>query len=119
MRAKDGVGSYGERVAERHLIEAGFTVIDRNWRCDVGEVDLVAFDGDDLVICEVKTRSSDAFGAPLEAVTPVKLRRLWLLAMRYAAAHDVAYRQLRVDAVAVLRQRKGAAVVEHIRGIGS
>ncbi len=118
MRAKDGVGDYGERVAERHLIESGFTIIDRNWRCDIGEVDLVAIDGEDLVICEVKTRSSAAFGAPLEAVTPVKLRRLWRLAMRYAAEHDVPYRRLRVDAVAVFRRRRGAAAVEHVRGIG-
>ena len=56
MRAKDAVGRYGEDVAARHLTEAGLVVLARNWRCREGEIDIVARDGDVLVVCEVKTR---------------------------------------------------------------
>ena len=58
IRAKDALGAYGERVAVAHLVAAGLTVLDRNWRCPLGEIDIVARDGDVLVVCEVKTRSS-------------------------------------------------------------
>lgn len=68
MRAKDAVGAYGERVAERFLQEAGLTVLDRNWRCSAGELDLVLTDGPALVFCEVKTRSGLGYGDPAEAV---------------------------------------------------
>ncbi|MET0711591.1 MAG: YraN family protein, partial [Jiangellaceae bacterium] len=57
MRAKDGVGSYGEQVAVRHLEQAGFTIVARNWRCEIGEIDVIALDGATVVVCEVKTRS--------------------------------------------------------------
>ena len=63
------LGEYGERLAARHLVEQGMVVLDRNWRCDEGEIDLVLREGDVLVICEVKTRASLACGSPHEAVT--------------------------------------------------
>ena len=63
MRAKDARGRLGEELAAAHLIAQGLIVLDRNWRCDVGEVDIVAREGDALVICEVKTRSSRRFGS--------------------------------------------------------
>ena len=61
------LGRYGEDVAARYLQDAGLVLIDRNWRGRSGEVDLVALDGAILVICEVKTRTSDQFGGPLAA----------------------------------------------------
>ena len=64
MRAKDAVGRYGEDVAARHLTEAGLVVLERNWRCREGEIDIVARDGDVLVVCEVKTRRSTTYGTP-------------------------------------------------------
>src|SRR3954465_4899441 len=76
MRATDAVGDYGERVAQRFLTEQGMTVLCRGWRCGQGEIDLVAVDGDCLVVCEVKTRRSVLAGTPLDAVTPAKLARL-------------------------------------------
>ena len=75
--AKQAIGAYGESVARRHLSEQGLVVLDRNWRCERGEIDLVLRDGDVLVVCEVKTRSSaQSCGTPHEAVTDAKLRRL-------------------------------------------
>jgi putative endonuclease len=121
VRAKDAVGSYGERVAARHLSDAGLRILARNWRCAEGEIDIIAEDGRTLVICEVKTRSSAAYGLPVEAVTRRKadrLRRLawlWLADQREVGA-PASYAEVRFDVVSVLRSPAGAACVEHLRG---
>jgi putative endonuclease len=112
------LGAYGERVAAQRLVEAGMVVLDRNWRCRGGEIDLVLRDGDDLVFCEVKTRSSAAYGHPLEAVGATKAARLRMLAGRWLEAHDEHARGVRIDLVGVLLGKRGAAVVEHVRGVG-
>lgn len=112
------LGAYGERVAERHLVAAGMTVLDRNWRCAAGEIDLVLRDGDVLVVCEVKTRTSAAYGTPHEAVGDAKVDRLRRLAMAWQTERGVTAPDVRLDLVAVLRPRRGAAEVEHVRGIG-
>jgi len=117
MRAKDAVGRYGEDVAERHLLAAGWRVLDRNWRCRDGELDLVGMDGDELVVVEVKTRRSAAYGSPAEAVTRLKLARVRRLAAQWLAAHDVRAASVRVDVIAVVLPRSGAAVVDHLVGV--
>lgn len=119
MRAKDAVGRFGEQVAAGYLESAGMTLLDRNWRCREGELDLVASDGADLVFIEVKTRSSLAFGTPAEAVNPHKAARIRLLALRWLADHPAgdSYRaSLRFDVVCVLRTRSGPPDVQHLRG---
>jgi putative endonuclease len=115
---KQALGAYGETLAARHLVEQGMVVLDRNWRCDAGEIDLVLRDGDVLVVCEVKTRSSTRYGTPHEAVTDIKVARLRRLAARWLHDRGVAVRDVRIDLVAVIRPRRGASVVEHVRGIG-
>ena len=92
-------------------------MLDRNWRRRDGELDLVALDGDELVVVEVKTRRSTAYGHPLEAVTPRKLARVRRLAARGCAAHDVHPRSVRIDVIAVLLPARGAAQVEHLVGV--
>ena len=84
------LGRYGEELAVRYLREQGMEAIERNWRCAHGEVDVVARDGDSLVICEVKTRRPSGFGAPVEAVTFAKVMRLRRLAGAYVSAHPSA-----------------------------
>ncbi len=117
--AKQAMGAYGEEVARRHLTERGLVLLDRNWRCDRGEIDLVLREGDVLVVCEVKTRSSSqTCGTPHEAVTAAKLRRLHRLAQLWQEAHGVRAAEVRVDLVAVLRPPRGPAEVEHVRGLG-
>lgn len=111
------LGTYGEGLAERHLRAIGMVVLERNWRCEIGEVDLVLREGDVLVVCEVKTRSSDAYGSPHEAITEVKAARLRRLAARWVSEHAVRPREVRIDLVAVLRPRRGASSIEHVRGI--
>lgn len=116
--ARQALGAYGERLAARHLRAQGLVVLDRNWRCDQGEIDLVLRDGDVLVACEVKTRSSLEFGTPHEAVDATKLERLRRLVVLWAQAHDVAPPDVRVDVVAVLRPLRGASTLEHVVGVG-
>ena len=115
--SKQAMGRYGEDVAERHLSEQGLVVLERNWRCAEGGIDLVLRDGATLVICEVKTRADDAFGTPHQAVTPAKLERLQRLAMRWVQERGVHPAEIRIDLVAVHRPRRGAAGVEHVRGL--
>ncbi len=111
------LGAYGERVAARHLAGLGMVVLDRNWRCPSGEIDLVLREGDVLVVCEVKTRTSDVCGSPHEAVTPAKLDRLKRLALLWAEAHGVRPADTRIDLVAVHRPPRGSAEVDHVRGL--
>ena len=115
MRAKDAVGAYGERVAARHLEDNGIEVIERNWRCGQGEIDIVAREGEVLVFVEVKTRSSEQYGVPAEAVTRVKANRIRGLAMTWLAQHPHGYAALRFDVVSVMRQPAGASHVVHLR----
>lgn len=115
MRAKDVRGRLGEDLAAAHLIAQGLIVLDRNWRCEVGEVDIVAREGDALVICEVKTRSSRRFGSPLEAVTPAKAARLKRLAACWVREHRVRPRQIRIDLVGIVLGQ-AEPEIEYVRG---
>lgn len=115
---KQALGGYGERVAERHLVEQGMTLLDRNWRCDEGELDLVLREGEVLVACEVKTRSSDRYGTPHEAIDATKLDRLRRLAERWMTDHGLTrVPDLRIDLVAVIHPAKGAAQIDHVKGL--
>jgi putative endonuclease len=121
MRVKDAVGRYGEQVAAEHLTAAGLVILERNWRCREGELDIIARDGAELVFVEVKTRSSLAFGAPAEAVSPTKSARIRQLALRYLMARreagdDASWSALRFDVVAVLRTTGNGPQVAHLRG---
>ena len=111
------LGAYGEAYAARHLVDQGMVVLDRNWRCELGEIDLVLRDGKVLVFCEVKTRSSTAFGSPLEGVTERKAARIRRLAARWLAAHQVHPDDVRIDLVGVLLRRGHAARLDHVRGV--
>lgn len=115
---RQALGAYGERVAEEHLLAQGMILLDRNWRCAEGEIDLVLRDGAALVVCEVKTRTSTSHGTPHEAITDAKLDRLQRLGVLWADARGVSPQETRVDLVAVMQPRRGAAQVDHVRGIG-
>lgn len=126
--AKAAVGSFGEQLVHDRLVEAGWHVLNRNWRSTdrdcPGELDLVAVDPDGvLVVVEVRTRRGEACGTALESVTPVKLRRLRRLFGVWWSAQDPRARVrhaggARVDVVAVQLQRSGPCRVTHVRGVG-
>ncbi|MFG3050814.1 YraN family protein [Kitasatospora sp. NPDC048239] len=136
----NGLGRYGERVAARRLAEDGLRILDRNWRCVEGELDIVALDGDTLAVCEVKTRSERGFQQPSEAIDRAKAARLQRLAERWmverwpghfarlagadyqSAPEDPRWPPLppggvRIDLVAVINRLRGAASVDHLRGV--
>ena len=112
------LGAFGEAEAARHLVQGGMVLLDRNWRCELGELDLVLRDGRALVVCEVKTRSSDRFGSPLEGVTERKAARLRRLAARWLAEHDVRPDEVRIDLVGVLAPVGARPEIDHVRGVG-
>lgn len=119
MRVKDAVGRFGEQLAAAHLAAAGLTILERNWRCADGELDIVALDGDVLVVVEVKTRSSVAFGDPAEAVHPAKAARIRRLALRWLQERREellgdCWPELRFDVVAVVRLAPGGPTVRHL-----
>jgi putative endonuclease len=116
MRSSDALGAYGERVAAAHLVDAGMAIVERNWRCDIGEIDILARDGDTLVVCEVKTRRGADFGSPLEKVTRENAERLRRLAARWIAHTGMHPLDVRIDIVGVVQSPRGAAEVEHVRG---
>ncbi len=115
---RQALGAYGETLAARHLTARGMVLLDRNWRCEAGELDLVLRDARVLVACEVKTRTSLACGTPHEAIDDAKLARLRLLAERWRVAHGLGPVEVRVDLVAVLRPPRGPSVLDHVEGIG-
>lgn len=110
------VGAWGEEQAVGKLTEEGMRILDRNWRCRHGELDIVALDGDCLVVVEVKTRRSLRFGSAVEAVHPRKVGRLRLLTGEWLHSHDLRVRNVRIDVVAV--QVGDQASLTHLRGVG-
>jgi putative endonuclease len=110
------LGARGEQIAAVYLSDLGMQVLDRNWRCREGELDIVARDRDAMVFCEVKTRRGLGFGHPVEAVTAVKQRRLRTLAHRWLAAHEEHAPDVRFDVVGVLVRPDRPALVTHFRG---
>lgn len=119
MDAHTALGRYGEDLATRYLRERGMEILDRNWRCREGEIDVVALDGDCLVVCEVKTRAGRGVGDPVEAVTWEKVRRLRRLAAAYLSQRPERVAQVRVDVIGVVAQRGKRPVVRHIVAVGS
>ncbi|MFC8304806.1 YraN family protein [Specibacter sp. NPDC057265] len=117
MRAQDALGQSGERLAADYLEERGLRVIDSNWRCANGEIDLVALDGDELVIVEVKTRRSRRYGDPLEALTPAKVRRLRTLAVLWAREHQRLSASLRIDAIGIIMGGSAPPAIDHLKGV--
>ncbi len=95
-----GLGAMGEELAARRLSAAGYEIVTRNWRCRAGELDLVARQGECLVLVEVRTRRGKALGPPEESITPAKQARLITLAEAYVQAVDWPG-DWRIDVVAV------------------
>ncbi len=114
MAAKDLLGRRGEELAAAFLTEAGYLVVDRNWRCGQGEIDIVAVDGVETVFVEVKTRSTVAFGHPFEAITVQKLARLRRLAAAWCAASPGHHPSIRIDAISVIAPSDGAPQIDHL-----
>lgn len=101
------LGQWGENVAALQLEAKGLVLIERNWRCRDGEIDLVARDGEVVVFVEVKTRRGREFGAPEEALTSRKAQKLMHLGQLYMAEHEMDDVNWRIDLVAVELDGRG------------
>jgi putative endonuclease len=117
MRATDALGRRGEDLAAAHLNDMGLVILERNYRSRAGEVDIIARDGDVLVICEVKTRSTEHFGHPLAAVDHRKLRRMRRVALDWVTERGVRPGCIRFDVIGILDGSSGSPTLEHLRGV--
>jgi putative endonuclease len=113
--ANQQVGKFGEGLAAEHLIDSGMRLVERNWRCPLGEIDIIAWDGETIVFCEVKTRRGTAYGSPAAAVVRAKQLRLRRLAAEWLKTTGNHSREVRFDVVSVVPQRRGAPRVEHVK----
>lgn len=100
-------GALGEKIALDFLVERGFTILERNFRCREGEIDIIARQGDCLVFVEVRARSSPNMGTPEESITPAKGQRLVALAQTYLQSHENLPAQWRIDVIAIDMDRQG------------
>lgn len=113
---RERVGRAGEAAALAHLREQGFRLLDRDWRARAGQIDIIAEDGDTLVLVEVKARRGTAFGLPQEAVDARKQRKLRTLLETYRRATGRQSRPCRIDVVGLLLDADLAVVsCDHIR----
>ncbi|MEY8017214.1 YraN family protein [Mycobacterium servetii] len=114
------LGAMGEALAVDHLTRMGFRIVDRNWRCRYGELDVIAADdaARAVVFVEVKTRTGDGYGGLPNAVTPGKVRRLRRLAGLWLAGQDVRWAAVRIDVIGVRVGRHRTPEITHLRGIG-
>jgi putative endonuclease len=99
--ARRSLGQRGEQYAAQYLTNHGYTVRTRNWRCPVGEIDLVTEKDGRLIFVEVRTRRSDRLGTPEESITPAKRAKLISAAQTYLDGQGQADREWRIDVVAI------------------
>ena len=113
------IGKIGEAAAVQYLQQQGYTIIENNYRCPLGEIDIVARDERVTVMAEVRTRTSLAYGSPEESITADKARRLKRLAFSYLQTHHLSTAPCRIDLVAVMVDRETHQVnnINHIKGI--
>jgi len=98
---RKSLGNLGENLALKQLKNNGYKILERNFRSKFGEIDIIAQEGDFLVFIEVKTRWSQKFGPPEEAVTPRKIKRITKAAQYYKMLHPELPEALRIDVVAI------------------
>ena len=109
------LGTHGEKVAEKHLVHLGYRILERNWRWQKGELDLVAEQGEEVVFVEVKARRSQSYGPPEESVTRAKREKLIQAAYAYLGSANRQDSEWRIDVVAIDMEHDGTVIrLEHI-----
>ena len=114
------IGALGEQLAVQHLESLGLTVLERNWRCRYGELDVIALDeaARVVVFVEVKARTTDRFGGVAYAVTPDKVRRLRRLAGLWLAGGGGSWSGVRIDVIGVRFGRTRTPELTHLQAVG-
>ncbi len=121
IEKKDGaaemkLGRWGEDIAEKYLKKKGYLIVERNFRCRLGEIDIIARDGADLVFVEVKTRQNQSYGLPCEAINAAKVRHIKRTAVYYMTGCAMEYQDVRLDVIEILTQ-EGKTYLHHIENI--
>lgn len=111
------LGRLGEQVAVDYLLAHDYTILERNWRCRRGELDIVACKGNAVVAIEVKTRRGTRYGAPLESIGYIKARRLRSLLALWVRERKPGRTRLRIDAIGITYGEGARPRIEHIEGI--
>jgi putative endonuclease len=113
------VGKTGEERAKEFWLQQGYAIVETNYRCALGEIDIVALDGDTTVLVEVRTKTSLAYGSPEESITAEKARRLRRMAQSYLQSQRRSGNACRIDLVAVILDRETHEVlsIKQIKGI--
>lgn len=111
------LGEWGENIAAQFLIKKGYIIVERNFRCKLGEVDIIALDGNDLVFIEVKTRQNQNYGLPCEAVNATKMRHLRRMATYYMAVCSAKYKDVRIDVIEILKTEEKKGYINHIGNV--
>lgn len=109
------LGERGEEIAVAFLRGQRFAIVERNFRCKAGEVDIIARDGKTLVFVEVKTRRNEAYGPPQLALTPFKQRQISKAALTWLAKKRLMEASARFDVVAIVLREHEVPAIEHIR----
>lgn len=117
MRIVNPIAVLGENIACDYLEKLGFKILERNYRKTYGEIDIIAIEKDELCFVEVKTRTSNQFGSPLEAINYFKLKSLIKTAQYYKMTHKNLPESLRIDAVSVILNGDKAEYIELTRNI--
>lgn len=116
MDAKQELGKIGEEYATQYLIEKGYQIIQRNFQCRQGEIDIIAKEGKEYVFIEVKTRQNFHYGRPVEAVTKEKQKHIWKVAKYYLYTHHLENQFVRFDVIEILKKRE-KFYLNHIKQI--
>lgn len=113
------LGRLGEDIVADLLADAGWVILERNFRAGRGEIDIIALDGRTLVLVEVKTRRTLAAGTPFEAIDARKLSRIRRAFGHYLLHHSPPHVDVRIDAISVHLPRTGESRIEHLRGVAA
>lgn len=109
------LGRRGEEAAVAFLESKGIEIVDQNWKCSYGEVDIIALDDHTLVFCEVKTRRSDISGLPDEAITLAKQKRYSRIAKVYTSRTETTFDAVRFDVISIYQYSDSQALLRYIR----
>ena len=117
QRMRTPLGDWGEWLALRHILHLGYDVLARNWELSAGELDLIAYDGGELVFIEVKTRRTPALLRPEDALTQRKQEQLERLAYRFIHRHELEDTPMRFDLIAIDCPNEREFELRHYQGV--
>lgn len=113
MTTKRSFGSDSEQLAAHYLQNKGYQILGMNWRCKIGELDIIAKDGDQIVFIEVRSRHTNSTEAAFESIIPRKQSKLIKLAYHYLEAHDLSDADWRIDVIAIAVPGSGEHLIDH------